>query len=236
MRRLLCWFWWVWRPSCTVMLKTPPWNAAPAIRGGVHGGLLNSTVHGAMRWQCVWVRSVVAWLFEGWLVKRLQWWSAVDRYSISADNWCRILHYGVGYIWCRISYTISYTIRPLVVGSDAVIPVRVVRDLGIYLDSDLMMRTHVTKTGSSGFASQHPAVCVRSSPAVTSCGIGADESRLRQRHTGRTACRSAAVGAECSCATNLPTTEVRSRVTVDQGTALDASARAYHLPFGSSCL
>ena len=40
-------------------------------------------------------------------------------------------------------------------------------------------------------ASQHPAVCVRYSPAVTCRGIGADEARLRQCHIGRTACRSA---------------------------------------------
>ena len=39
-----------------------------------------------------------------------------------------------------------------------------------------------------------------------------------------------------SCATNLPTLEDRSRVTFAQGTALAASARAYHLPVGSSCL
>jgi len=37
---------------------------------------------------------------------------------------------------------------PLVVSSDAVVQVRVVRDLGIYLDSDLMMRTHVANTVS----------------------------------------------------------------------------------------
>ena len=40
----------------------------------------------------------------------------------------------------------------LVVGSATVVPVRVVRDLGIYLDSDLMMRIHVAKTVSSCFA------------------------------------------------------------------------------------
>ena len=40
----------------------------------------------------------------------------------------------------------------LVVGSDFVPPVRSVRDLGIYLDSDLSMRTHVTRTVSSCFA------------------------------------------------------------------------------------
>jgi len=33
-----------------------------------------------------------------------------------------------------------------------------------------------------------------------------------------------------------PTSEVRPRVTVAQGTALAASARTYHLPVGSSCL
>ena len=41
---------------------------------------------------------------------------------------------------------------PLTVGTDLVPPVRSVRDLGIYLDSDLMMRTHVTRTVSSCFA------------------------------------------------------------------------------------
>ena len=44
------------------------------------------------------------------------------------------------------------------------------------------MRTHVAKTVSSCFAVlttlQHPAVCVRSSPAVTCRGIGADEALL----------------------------------------------------------
>ena len=34
--------------------------------------------------------------------------------------------------------------------------------------------------------------------------------------------------------TNLPTLEVRSRVTIAQGTALAVSARMYHLPVGSS--
>ena len=46
----------------------------------------------------------------------------------------------------------------------------------------LTMRTHVAKTVSSCFAVlttlQHPAVCVRSSPAVTCRGIGADEALL----------------------------------------------------------
>jgi len=61
----------------------------------------------------------------------------------------------------------------MVVGFDAVVPVRVVRDMGIYLDSDLMMRTHIAKTVSSCFAvlRQHLAVCVRSGLADTCRGI-----------------------------------------------------------------
>jgi len=42
---------------------------------------------------------------------------------------------------------------PFTVGSDTVKPVRCVRDLGIYLDSDVSMRTHVSKTVASCFAS-----------------------------------------------------------------------------------
>src|SRR5208282_6499773 len=40
----------------------------------------------------------------------------------------------------------------IVVGTDTVAPVRSVQDLGIYLDSDVSMRTHVGKTVSSCFA------------------------------------------------------------------------------------
>ena len=40
---------------------------------------------------------------------------------------------------------------------------RVVRDLGIYLDSDLMMRTHVAKTVSSYFAVWRQLRCIRRS-------------------------------------------------------------------------
>ena len=41
---------------------------------------------------------------------------------------------------------------PLIVGADAVTPVRSVRNLGIYMDSDVSMRTHVAKTVSSCFS------------------------------------------------------------------------------------
>ena len=41
---------------------------------------------------------------------------------------------------------------PLRVGTDEVTPASVVRDLGIYIDSDVSMRSHVTKTVSACFA------------------------------------------------------------------------------------
>ena len=41
---------------------------------------------------------------------------------------------------------------PLRVGSDHIAPASVVRDLGIYIHSDVSMRSHVVKTASSCFA------------------------------------------------------------------------------------
>ena len=41
---------------------------------------------------------------------------------------------------------------PFRVGTDEVVPVSVVRDLGIYIDSDVSMRSHVAKTVSACFA------------------------------------------------------------------------------------
>ena len=51
----------------------------------------------------------------------------------------------------------------MTVGSDTVIPVCIVRDLGIYLDSDLLMWTHVVKTASSCFAVLQQIWCIRRS-------------------------------------------------------------------------
>jgi len=52
---------------------------------------------------------------------------------------------------------------PLLVGSDAVKPVRCVRDLGIYIDADVSMRTHVSRTVSSCFAALRQIRSVRRS-------------------------------------------------------------------------
>ena len=42
--------------------------------------------------------------------------------------------------------------QPLRVGSDLITPVLVVRDLGIHIDADVSMRSHVMKTTSACFA------------------------------------------------------------------------------------
>lgn len=67
-------------------------------------------------------------------------------------------------IWCtstRRQHQIPQT--PLSVGSDTVVPVRVVCDLGIYVDSDLTMRTHIAKTAASCFATLRQIRSIRRS-------------------------------------------------------------------------
>jgi len=56
---------------------------------------------------------------------------------------------------------------PLVVGNDAVPPVSLVRNLGIYVDADLSMRTHVLKTTSGCFAVLRRIKSIRQSVSVT---------------------------------------------------------------------
>ena len=56
-------------------------------------------------------------------------------------------------LWCtsgRRQHQLSAV--PLVVGNDTVPPVSSVQNLGIYVDSDLSMRTHVLKTSIGCFA------------------------------------------------------------------------------------
>jgi len=53
--------------------------------------------------------------------------------------------------------------EPLMVGPDAVAPVRSVRDLGVYIDSDLSLSTHVSKTVSGCFAALRQIRSIRRS-------------------------------------------------------------------------
>lgn len=67
-------------------------------------------------------------------------------------------------IWCssaRRQHQIPDV--PLMVGPDAVSPVRSVRDLGIYIDSDLSMKAHVSKTISGCFAALRQIRSIRRS-------------------------------------------------------------------------
>jgi hypothetical protein len=56
--------------------------------------------------------------------------------------------------------------EPLLVGPDAVQPVRSVRDLGIYVDADLSMTAHVSKTVSTCFAALRQLRSIRRSVSL----------------------------------------------------------------------
>jgi hypothetical protein len=70
-------------------------------------------------------------------------------------------------LWCASSRR-QYQIPdvPLPIGSDVVTPVRHVRDLGIYIDSDLTMRTHISRTVSSCFAAMRQIRSIRRSVSI----------------------------------------------------------------------
>ena len=56
-------------------------------------------------------------------------------------------------LWCTTSRRQhQLPITPLLIDGAAVDPAKSVRDLGIYIDSDLVMRTHVQRTVSRCFA------------------------------------------------------------------------------------
>ena len=56
-------------------------------------------------------------------------------------------------LWCAPPWQQEYLPHiPLLIGSHAVQPVWCVRNLGIYIDSDLSMRSHVSKAVSNSFA------------------------------------------------------------------------------------
>jgi hypothetical protein len=67
-------------------------------------------------------------------------------------------------IWCtssRRQHQIPSV--PFAVGADVVTPVSSVRDLGVYIDSDLPMRTHVSRTVSACFATLRQVRSIRRS-------------------------------------------------------------------------
>jgi hypothetical protein len=67
-------------------------------------------------------------------------------------------------MWCASSRRQSQLpVEPLQLGQDAVTPVHAVRDLGIYLDSDVSMKTHIAKTVASCFATLRQIRSIRRS-------------------------------------------------------------------------
>jgi len=56
-------------------------------------------------------------------------------------------------LWCVPRQQQEYLPNiPLLIGSDTIQPVRCVRNLGIYIDSDLSMKSHISKAVSNCFA------------------------------------------------------------------------------------
>ena len=54
--------------------------------------------------------------------------------------------------WLTTGRRLHLLPQPLQVGSDLITPVLVIRDLGIHIDADVSMRSHVMKTTSACFA------------------------------------------------------------------------------------
>jgi len=82
-------------------------------------------------------------------------------------------------LWCSASCRQSQLpCIPLRVGADLISPSSSVRNLGIFLDADLTMRTHVQRTVAGGFAAlrkptQYPAlgpdVCLPDTDCLARC-------------------------------------------------------------------
>ena len=101
-------------------------------------------------------------------------WMRSNRLQLNADK--------TEVMWCSSSRRQhQIPTAPLLVGSDVVTPVKSVRDLGIYVDSDLSMRTHVSRTVSGCFAILRQLRSVRRSvtkPVLQSLVVSLVLSRL----------------------------------------------------------
>ena len=106
------------------------------------------------------------------------------------------------------------------VGADVVLPSASVRNLGIYLDSDVSMRTHVARTVSGCFAVLRQLRSIRRSvtqpvmQTLTCRRAGVDPPRLWKRHVIRhhgSTTRQAAVRLERCSTAHFSLTEIRPR-------------------------
>jgi hypothetical protein len=86
-------------------------------------------------------------------------WMKSNRLQLNASN--------TEVLWCTSSRRQhQLPVEPLRVCSDTVTPVQCVRDLGIYVDSDLSMRTHVQRTVSSRVAVLRQLRSIRRSVSI----------------------------------------------------------------------
>jgi len=114
-------------------------------------------------------------------------------------------------LWCstnrRQNHLSSAAVR---VGENYVLPSTTVRDLGVLIDSNVAMRSHVSSYGVRMFccvttALQHPTLSVRFCVPFAGRVVGYATSRLLQRNTRRTSCISAqstSVGSQCCSQTD----------------------------------
>jgi len=90
-------------------------------------------------------------------------------------------------IWCATPRGLSLLpVTPIRVGYEIISLSSSVRDLGVYIDADLSMRTHAAKTTASCFAALRRIRSVRRSPppsAIKTLVVSLVLSRLRPIHT-----------------------------------------------------
>jgi len=132
--------------------------------------------------------------------------------------------------------------EPLRVGSNLVQPVRSVRNLGVHLDSDLSLNTHITRTVSCCFCcsatnTQHQSLFVNPSCNCSSChwSFHGWSMVVRRRPAGRPTCKSArqtSVCLECCGASDLQIQEIWLRDAAAARPSLVANNGTNHVSTG----
>jgi len=140
--------------------------------------------------------------------------------------------------WCTTSHRqhcLSTT--PVRVGADHVLPSTKVRDLGIFIDSDVTMRSHVTRTVSG--CPQHQTFSARLRvPDVGRCACYATP-RLWQRDTSGTPCvpvSSTPVSSQCCSQADTQVTSLWAHYTSTPRPPLAAVSGAHRFQVSRACL
>ena len=129
---------------------------------------------------------------------------------------------------------------PLLVCSDTVTPVRSVRDLGIYVDSDLSMSTHVMRTVTSCFAVMRQIRSIRrsvSQPVLCSLVVSLVLTRLDYGSAFLAGLPGQdAVSSECCRTSCVFCSKIRPCDAAPTGAPLVTSSWTYHVPAGGAGL